>query len=219
MTANPFDPTFEQLPGSIPVFPLMGVLLLPRGKLPLNIFEPRYLAMVQDALASDRMIGMIQPQATEAPERPPRLYGLGCAGRITSFAETDDGRFLITLTGVCRFALGEELPTTRGYRRVVPDWTPFAADLAEEVGGVDRDRLVPVLRQYFRQQGITVNWDAVTGAEDERLITSLAMICPFDPPEKQALLEAPCLKDRADLLQTLIEMAVHDVPGGETARH
>ncbi|WP_404325943.1 LON peptidase substrate-binding domain-containing protein [Aerophototrophica crusticola] len=110
MTANPFDPTFEQLPGSIPVFPLMGVLLLPRGKLPLNIFEPRYLAMVQDALASDRMIGMIQPQATEAPERPPRLYGLGCAGRITSFAETDDGRFLITLTGVCRFALGRSCP-------------------------------------------------------------------------------------------------------------
>lgn len=219
MSPNPFDPTFEQLPGSIPVFPLTGVLLLPRGKLPLNIFEPRYLAMVQDALASDRMIGMIQPQATEAPERPPRLYGMGCAGRITSFAETDDGRFLITLTGVCRFRAGEELPTTRGYRRVVPDWSPFRADMAEEAGGVDRDRLVSTLRQYFRQQGITVNWDAVTGAEDERLITSLAMICPFDPPEKQALLEAPCLKDRAALLQTLIEMAVHDVPGGETARH
>jgi len=222
MSRNPFDPTFDQLPGSIPVFPLTGVLLLPRGRLPLNIFEPRYLAMVQDALAADRMIGMVQPQEPErlgAP--PPRLYGTACAGRITSFAETEDGRLLITLTGVCRFAPADEIPTTRGYRRVVPDWSAFRADLEEEAvpaPALDRERLGEALRTYFRQQGIQVSWESIEKAPDERLVTSLAMICPFDPPEKQALLEAPDLAARAKMLLALIEMAVHEC-GGEGARH
>ncbi len=223
MSRNPFDPTFDQLPATIPVFPLTGALLLPRGRLPLNIFEPRYLAMVKDALASDRMIGMIQPQGpvpNNGIARDPALYEIGCAGRITSFAETDDGRILITLTGVCRFTVAQELATTRGYRRVVPDWEPFKADL-EEVEGtcLDRDRLTSGLKVYFQQCGISANWEAIEQTPDERLVHSLAMICPFEPTEKQALLEAPDLPSRAQMLLALIEMAVHDLPGGDTAKH
>ncbi|HYC03338.1 MAG TPA: LON peptidase substrate-binding domain-containing protein [Azospirillaceae bacterium] len=219
MSRNPFDPTFDQLPPSIPVFPLTGVLLLPRGRLPLNIFEPRYLAMVQDALAADRMIGMVQPTEQERPGHPPRLYGVGCAGRITSFAETEDGRFVLTLTGVARFRTGDEIPTMRGYRRVAPDWSAFRADL-EDAGPaeLDRDRLGRALKSYFRQQGIQVEWEAIEKTPDERLVTSLAMICPFEPPEKQALLETPDLAERSKMLLALIEMAVHECDG-EGARH
>ena len=222
MTRNPFDPTFEQLPPSIPVFPLTGALLLPRGKLPLNIFEPRYLAMVQDALAGDRIIGMIQPSDAAVPKgAPPGLLPTGCAGRITSFAETDDGRLLITLTGLCRFSWREELPLTRGYRRVVPDWSRFELDLTEDLADVlDRDRLDSVLRAYFRKQGISANWEAIADTPDERLVATLGMVCPFDPNEKQALLEAADLPSRADLLLALLEMAVHDKgTGGDAARH
>lgn len=220
MSRNPFDPSFDQLPPSIPVFPLTGVLLLPRGKLPLNIFEPRYLNMVQDALAGDRLIGMIQPQAPNDRGAAPALQPLGCAGRITSFSETDDGRFLITLTGLCRFQVGEELPTIRGYRRVVADWSRYELDLTEDQADVlDRDRLGTALKAYFRKQGITADWDVIAGTPDERLVAALGMICPFAPQEKQALLEAADLPSRADLLLALIEMAVHDKPGGESARH
>lgn len=232
MSQNPFDPTFDQLPDSIPVFPLSGVLLLPRGKLPLNIFEPRYLNMVQDALASDRIIGMIQPAPVPSPGaatgftpgagpgQPPSLLPLGCAGRITSFAETDDGRMLITLTGLCRFAVRQEVPTTRGYRRVIPDWSKFELDLTEdEADVIDRGRLDTVLKAYFRKQEITANWDAIDGTPDERLVATLGMICPLEPLEKQALLEAADLPSRADLLLALLEMAVHDKPGGDPARH
>jgi len=219
MSRNPFDPTFEQLPATLPVFPLTGALLLPRGKLPLNIFEPRYLNMVQDALGADRMIGMIQPTGPADTGGPP-LHRLGCAGRITSFAETDDGRLLITLTGLCRFAVAHELPLVRGYRRVTPDWTLFELDLTEDQAEVlDRDRLNTGLRSYFRQQGISADWDVIAGTPDERLVTSLSMICPFTPQEKQALLEAADLPTRADLLLALIEMAVHQKPGGDQARH
>jgi len=220
MSRNPFDPTFDQLPGNMPVFPLTGALLLPRGRLPLNIFEPRYLNMVQDALAADRMIGMIQPADPVAPVRTPPLYPMGCAGRITSFAETEDGRFLITLTGLCRFTVQEEVPTTRGYRRVVPDWSRFELDLVEDEAEVlDRGRLQTGLTAYFRQQGISANWEAIEKTPDERLVTTLSMICPFEPQEKQALLEAADLPTRAEMLLALIEMAVHDRPGGEAAKH
>ncbi|WP_119679556.1 LON peptidase substrate-binding domain-containing protein [Indioceanicola profundi] len=220
MSRNPFDPSFDELPASIPVFPLTGALLLPRGKLPLNIFEPRYLNMVQDALAGDRIIGMIQPAEGGLPGEPPPLLPMGCAGRITSFAETEDGRILITLTGLCRFTPKQELPLFRGYRRVIPDWSAFELDLTEDEAEVlDRDRLGSALRAYFQKQGITANWDAIAGTADERLVATLGMICPFDPFEKQALLEAADLPTRADLLLALLEMAVHDKPGGESARH
>jgi hypothetical protein len=215
MSQNPFDLPHDQLPETIPVFPLTGVLLLPRGKLPLNIFEPRYLNMVQDALASNRLIGMIQPRDGGMGNHPP-LYDIGCVGRITSFSETEDGRFLITLTGISRFKIAGEVPTTRGYRRIIADWSAFAGDLDEDAPcDLDRTNLDGTLRAYFKQQGISANWDSIAQAPLDRLITSLAMICPFDAPEKQALLESPDLNARAKLLLALVEMAVHQGGDGE----
>ena len=221
MSPNPFDPTFDQLPEIVPIFPLTGVLLLPRGKLPLNVFEPRYLAMTEDALAGNRMIGIIQPSDPLSRASVPPVYPIGCAGRITSFSETDDGRYLITLTGVCRFETVRELPIVRGYRRVDVSWERFAADLEEPGPALfDRARLVEGLRPYFKIQGISANWDAVESTPDERLVTSLAMICPFEPSEKQALLECGSLSERASMMVAIIEMSVLDKRGGDTmARH
>ena len=203
----------------LPIFPLSGVVLLPRGRLPLNIFEPRYLAMVEDALSGDRMIGMIQPTDPAARCRQPAVYETGCAGRITAFTEAGDGRCMVTLTGVSRFVVMKELPVTRGYRRVIPSWDRFAEDL-RECGGSDLDRLrlFAGLRTYFKTQGIQADWEAIEATSDERLITSLAMICPFESSEKQALLEAPDISERARLLIVLIEMAVLD-NGDPVARH
>ena len=166
------------LPEIIPIFPLAGVLLLPRGRLPLNIFEPRYLAMTRDALKSERCIGMVQPSDPKDRGRNPPVYPVGCAGRMISFTETDDGRFLITLNGVSRFRIARELPLLDGYRRVVPDWTPFAGDLAEagEALLFDRDRLLRGLGAYFKQHELSADWDALRGAPGERLVTSIAMI-------------------------------------------
>jgi hypothetical protein len=214
------ETTTVRLGPTIPIFPLTGALLLPRGLLPLNIFEPRYLAMVDDALGSDRLIGMVQPVEGRASERVPPVYETGCAGRISSFEETDDGRYLITLTGICRFRVGEELPTLRGYRRVKADWDPFRGDPNDcACGDFDRPRLLDRLAVFFERQGITANWDAIKEASDERLVTSLAMVCPFEPSEKQALLEAPTLTDRAKLITTLVEMAVLGGEGDDRARH
>jgi hypothetical protein len=209
------------LPAILPIFPLTGVLLLPRGRLPLNIFEPRYLAMTRDALAGERLIGMVQPSNPAGSASNPPVYPTGCAGRITSFAETEDGRFLITLTGTSRFRIREELPLLEGYRRVVPEWREFARDLEnEDEAGFDRDRLLRGLRAYFQQHQISADWDAVTAVPGERLVTSMAMICPFEPSEKQALLEAPDLDERARLLTAIVEMAVLNRPSdGAGARH
>jgi uncharacterized protein len=208
------------LPEVLPIFPLTGILLLPRGRLPLNIFEPRYLAMVRDALGGERLIGMIQPSE---PQRDnlgqgalnPPLYPIGCAGRITQFAETDDNRFLITLTGMSRFRIVEELPPLSGYRRVIPDWRPFAGDF--EPGGetrFDRDRLIRGLKNYFAQRQLSSDWSAIDKAPSGYLVTSIAMACPFAPSEKQALLEAADLDERARLLTALVEMAAVE-PAGE----
>jgi Lon protease-like protein len=209
------------LPAILPIFPLTGVLLLPRGRLPLNIFEPRYLAMTRDALAGERLIGMVQPSNPAGSGSNPPVYPTGCAGRITSFAETEDGRFLIILTGTSRFRIREELPLLEGYRRVVPEWREFARDLEnEDEAGFDRDRLLRGLRAYFQQHQISADWDAVTAVPGERLVTSIAMICPFEPSEKQALLEAPDLDERARLLTAIVEMAVLNRPSdGAGARH
>ena len=209
------------LPSILPIFPLTGVLLLPRGRLPLNIFEPRYLAMTRDALAGERLIGMVQPSDPAASASNPPVYPTGCAGRITSFSETDDGRFLITLTGTSRFRIREELPLLEGYRRVVPDWHEFARDLGnEEEPSFDRERLLRGLKGYFQQHQISADWDAITSVSGERLVSSIAMICPFDPSEKQALLEATDLVERARLLTTIVEMAVMQPPSeGTGARH
>jgi Lon protease-like protein len=215
--ANPSS--IADLPGVLPVFPLAGVLLLPRGRLPLNIFERRYLAMVDDALAGGRMIGMIQPSDPAADDVAPPLFRVGCAGRITSFSEAGDGRYLIALDGVARFRILEELPLTRGYRRVVPDWSLFGADLEEQPCSIDRPRLINLLQTYFRQQGLSANWEAIGQTPDERLMTSLAMICPFAPPEKQALLEADCVSTRCRLMMALLEIAIAGHGEADQPRH
>ena len=193
------------LPQVIPVFPLPGAILLPRGQLPLNIFEPRYLNMVDDAMAGDRIIGMLQPHGGSA--RLPGLSPVGCAGRITSFAETSDGRYLITLTGCARFRLASELPVQTPYRQVRADFAPFEKDLAAppaDDAGLDRDLLLDALRAYLETRGLDIDWDTAETAPPEALINSLSMALPFDPPEKQALLEARTLADRADVLTALM---------------
>lgn len=218
MTRNPFAPGLEDMPACIPVFPLPGVLLLPGGKLPLNIFEPRYLAMTQDALGTDRLIGMIQPQEQEGDAS---LHRTGCVGRITSFSETEDGRFMITLTGIARFHVEQELECRSGYRRVVADWCSFADDFdTQDDLSLDRDRLMRGLKDYFAQQGIRADWGSIENAEDRQLLTTLAMVCPFGSLEKQALLEAPTLQERGETMLTLLEMSLHDdLKGDRHARH
>jgi Lon protease-like protein len=210
------------LPDELPIFPLAGVLLLPRGRLPLNIFEPRYVAMIDSALAKGRLVGMVQPNIADSQEPQPPIYHIGCAGRITSFTETDDGRYLISLTGICRFAVAEELPIERGFRRVKPDWQKFISDIgATDEAEIDRDKLLGILRGYFKMQNIAADWNAVQNTSNETLVSSLAMICPLASNEKQALLEAPDLVSRADMLMALLEMAsmpqATEVEG--TARH
>ncbi len=213
---RPFHPTPEALPSTLAIFPLPGVLLLPDGKLPLNIFEPRYLAMTRDSLGGERLIGMVQPSDPDVGGMNPPVYPVGCAGRITQFSETDDGRYLITLTGVSRFRIREELPLLSGYRRVVPDWRPYAADRDPPDGPhIDRERLIRGLKSYFAQRRIAADWDVIDKAPGEHLVTSIAMACPFAPSEKQALLEAADLAARAELLTALVEMAAAK-PAGET---
>jgi uncharacterized protein len=203
-----FDPLFEDLPGEIPVFPLTGVLLLPQGKLPLNIFEPRYLQMINVALGGDRMIGMVQPTELNEGDQPD-IYKTGCAGRITSFDESEDGRYIITLSGLIRFDITEELALRDGYRVAVPDWAPYRNDLAEETGaGIDRDRMLRALKGYFTVNNVDANWDAIKATTTDRLVNALAMMCPFQPSEKQALLEAVSLADRANVMVALLEMSL-----------
>jgi Lon protease-like protein len=194
----------ESLPARFPVFPLSGALLLPGGHLPLNIFEPRYLEMTRDAMRTERVIGMIQP-SRRGPQPPP-LYGSGCAGKITAFRETEDGRFLITLTGMCRFRVAEELDTTTPYRQVVADFLPYRGDL-EPAAPPDELRapLLAAVRRFFDVQGIGADWQAIEQAPLAGLVTSLSMVCPFEPSEKQALLEADPPK-RARTLVTLLQM-------------
>ncbi len=217
-----FHPAFEDLPPEIAVFPLSGALLLPQGRMPLNIFEPRYLAMMQDSLAAGRMFGMIQPEpGAPAGGSGPGLFRTGCIGRMSSFAETEDGRLLITLTGVSRFRVAEELPLRQGYRRVRADFAPFRADLdlAERPSALDRAALTGALRPFFQARGIEANWEAIEQTSDAMLVLTLAMVCPFDAREKQALLEAATPEDRAALLVALLEMGARsglpsDPPAG-----
>jgi uncharacterized protein len=208
-----FHPRFEDLPAEIPVFPLPGALLLPQGRLPLNIFEPRYLAMTEDALAAGRMFGMVQPDpALPSAETGPGLYGTGCLGRLSSFSETEDGRLLITLTGLIRFRLEEELAPCRGYRRARAGYGPYRADLdwgASPGATIDRAGLLAALRPYFRSRGIEANWTAVEQTGDALLVTTLAMVCPFDVREKQVLLEAGSTEERARMLVAMMQMGTH----------
>ncbi len=226
MNPGAFRPGFEELPRVVPIFPLPGVLLLPGGRLPLNIFEPRYLAMVRDALAGERAIGMIQPREETADAGTAKIYETGCLGRITAFSETDDGRYLITLTGVIRFGAARELPPLEGYRRVAAGYDCFRRDLDSdlegaadgEAGTIDRTHLLETLGTYFEAQGIESDWQAIEKTGDAALVTWLAMLCPFAAPEKQALLEAVSLTDRATAMTAIMEMAVHQ-PGGAGPAH
>ncbi len=219
MTA-PFDTPYESLPARLPVFPLSGALLLPRCRLPLNIFEPRYLKMIEDTLSDDRLIGMVQPVEVESEDSGPALFGTGCAGRISSFSETDDGRILIILTGVSRFDVVEELDVETPYPQVAPAWEPYRSDLTEpENGAIDRQRLYASLRVYFEVRDLDTDWDVLQEANDENLINSLAMSCPFDPTEKQALLEADGLDERGRLMLSLLDMAALDQAYGELPLH
>lgn len=215
---GPFEPRFQELPNQIPIFPLGGALLLPGGRLPLNIFEPRYLSMVRDAVSSPlRLIGMVQPlDGGDSGD----LYEVGCAGRISSFQESDDGRILITLMGTSRFRLKSCAEIEDGYLRADVDWSQFEDDLMiDDDVQIHRDGLLSFLRRYFDMRGFSVDWEQLEACEDERLITSLSMICPFDIAEKQALLESPKLESRAELLSAILEMAVHSEDDDGHATH
>jgi Lon protease-like protein len=220
---NPFEPSFEQLPDTLPIFPLSGVLLLPGGKLPLNVFEPRYLAMVFDALAGHRMIGMVQPvqpggfagDGMPTEDGRPKVHKVGCAGRIVSFNETEDGRLLLALSGVSRFEIVRELEMAQGgYRRVSTVFSPYRADLdhADETVDLDRERLMAGLAAFFRSRNLSTDWDAVKQAADTNLVSSLSMVLPFGPSEKQALLEAADATARAKLLVAFLEMNAFGPP-------
>ena len=209
----------SDLPQLIPVFPLDGALLLPGGELPLQIFEPRYLNMVDDVMAGDRVIGMIQTKGGDRSH--PKLAAVGCLGRITSFAETSDGRYLITLTGLCRFEPGEELVLRTPYRQVRAKYDRFEADLdddeASETPSAIRDRFARALKNYLNHRELDIDWETATTAPLEPLVNSLAMGLPFDPAEKQALLEAPGLPERFEALTTLLE--IDCLEGGDDDSH
>lgn len=207
----------DEMPRTLPIFPLNGVLLLPRGQLPLNVFEPRYLAMVDMALAGQRLIGIIQPaNAADETAKPP-LSAVGCAGRIIGFQETEDGRYMITLNGLCRFRVGQELDAATPYRQVKPDYAPFAGDLVSVAEpGLPRERVMAALKSYLARRDLSADWGSVVNAPPEMLVNTLAMLCPFEPAEKQALLEAPGWDERVATLMALLEMAGSDNPGGPT---
>ncbi|MFA7639478.1 MAG: LON peptidase substrate-binding domain-containing protein [Parvibaculum sp.] len=216
--------SIQSLPGIIPVFPLAGALLLPRGQLPLNIFEPRYLKMIDDALRGERIIGMVQPDgesaitASQIAGETPPLCSVGCAGRITSFAETDDGRLVITLTGIARFRLRSELTTLTPYRQFEVSWDEFESDLKAGEGeeDVSRDRLLEILKQYLDTHGFQMDWRAIRLSSNETLVNSLCAISPYGPREKQALLEAKTLEDRNQMLIALTERALQDLSPTDT---
>lgn len=210
--------TPSDLPEELALFPLPGALLLPRAKLPLHIFEPRYLSMLEDCMATRaRLIGMIQPRATPAGSGE-RLHAIGCAGRLTAFSETEDGRYMITLTGVSRFRVIEEMePEGLPYRRGVVRWGGFERDLgpAESDPGLDRVAFLDLLARYFNAVSLNAQWASLKEAEPEQLISALAMLCPFQPEERQALLEAPSLATRRETLVTLMEFALRGAGGNE----
>ena len=210
MPMNAAYRTPAELPPVIPVFPLPGALLLPRGQMPLNIFEPRYLAMVDDALRDGhRLIGMIQPDVTHSRnEEKPALFRVGCVGRITQLAESGDGRYILELTGIARFNVVEEMTVLTAYRQCRVDYFPFIDDFIARKGeeAVDREALLTVLTDFLKANNLKVDWEGVESAPNEALVNALAMMSPYGPAEKQAMLEAPDLKTRAEILMAVTQM-------------
>ncbi len=204
----------RDLPDVIPLFPLSGALLLPRAELPLNIFEPRYLKMVHDVMKADQVIGMIQPHG-DADYGQRELYEIGCAGTVNAVVETGDGRLLITLEGVSRFKIVEELRSATPYRQGLVSYEPYLADrmAPPERTGVDREALITTLTRFLKRRGLNAEWAAIDKVSDELLINSFAMISPFSPAEKQALLETDSLKTRAEIMKTLMTFSLADYSG------
>jgi Lon protease-like protein len=212
---GPFDPGYRELPEALPIFPLTGAVLIPGGRLPLNIFEPRYLAMVRGALLQPtRLIGMVQPVEAGAdrnpdPDERPAVQRIGCAGRIVSFQETEEGRYTITLSGLIRFAIKRELPLhENGFRMVEPDFARFAEDMAErDFEMAAKPAFLAAFKSYVDAKQLKVDWDAIKGAPDDHLLVSLAMLSPFSPEEKQSLLECTDLSQLAAMMTALFELA------------
>jgi Lon protease-like protein len=209
-----------EMPGTLPLFPVAGALLLPRRPIQLTIFEPRYLTMLDDALGGERLIGMIQPTAGDAAVgTSPELYPIGCAGRIVQYAEIGDGRCFLTLMGVARFRLEQELTTLTPYRIVRANYSPFGADFVEGYGEpeVDRKALIAALSDFARANDMKIDWDDVEKAPNEALVNALSMMSPYGAKEKQALLEAPDLKSRAEILVAISQIEL--AHGSDAPRH
>lgn len=205
----------DRLPGQIPLFPLQGVILLPRSGLPLNVFEPRYLAMTDRALAGARLIGMVQPREGSGPQDPePPLYDVGGAGLLRRFAETDDGRYLVELRGVARFRLRAAALADGGFRVADADWSEFANDLRPDPGAIDREAVLDALRRYCEARALSPDWKSLGRASDEQLVNVIACSCGFRASELQGLLEAPGLSERAEVLLSLLAMAEAGEPLG-----
>jgi Lon protease-like protein len=216
---NPFLQRLADLPDVLPIFPLSGAVVLPGVQLPLNIFEPRYLAMVQAALASDHLIGMVQPRA-QADNEELGIHRVGCAGRITSYSETNDGRIILVLTGLCRFKVVQELPMQDGFRRIKPDWQAFALDLQDDEAGLaERDRFMGSLRAFCDRRSVEIPWDDVSNMADSDLVNLLCTHLPLDAEDKQALLETAPLGERAALMRGLMDMSALASGLGTEHRH
>ncbi len=208
MTRNPFLPKFSDLPPKLPIFPLAGAVVMPGVQLPLNIFEPRYLNMVADALASNHLIGMIQPTSETTAREIPEIHRVGCAGRITSYSETSDGRIVVVLTGVCRFQVSAELEELKGYRRASVDWERFAADYHDDEEAIaDRAGFLDSLRAYCTLRGVEIPWDDLGKMADKELTNLLCAHLPLSPEDKQALIETLPTGERAALMRGLLDMA------------
>ncbi|WP_295456314.1 LON peptidase substrate-binding domain-containing protein [uncultured Thiodictyon sp.] len=208
MNRNPFFPRFADLPVEIPIFPLSGAVVMPGVQLPLNMFEPRYLNLVTDALADAHLIGMVQPTSETLEADEPEIHRIGCAGRITSYSETPDGRIVLVLTGICRFQVRAEVAGRGGYRRVSVDWERFAADCHEETQTIaDRDGFLVSLKSYCTLRGVEVPWDEVKKMADSDLVNLLCAHLPLSPEDKQALVETIPLGERASLMRGLMDMA------------
>ncbi|MBK1618870.1 peptidase S16 [Lamprobacter modestohalophilus] len=216
---SPFLQRLADLPDVLPIFPLSGAVVLPGVQLPLNIFEPRYLALVQAALASDHLIGMVQPRGPAEDEQL-EIHRVGCAGRITSYSETNDGRIIVVLTGLCRFKVVQELPMQDGFRRIKPDWQAFTLDLEDDEAGLDeRDRFMGSLRAFCDRRSVEIPWDDVSNMADTDLVNLLCTHLPLDAEDKQALLETAPLGERATLMRGLMDMSAHASGLGTEHRH